>query len=294
MISPTVKPLTSIKEIAESKDMHARPDTQTGIEVPVLMYHSIAIGSTPKFRNFVVHPDDFAAQMDYLAARDYRAVTAAEMAFGLSSGLFPMTPRPIVLTFDDAYIDFYTTALPLLQRYGFAATLYVPTAYVGGTARWLETCGEQNRRLLSWQALRDIAAERIEVASHSHSHAQMDRVPKTVVIEEVHRSKCLIEDNLGLAVNGFAYPFGYWNRAVQAAVASAGYDYACTVGELTTTSADGTFTLPRLTVNAESGTDGLAKLLAIRATRSRRNFAAAKRIAWRALRAGTNAGGWDL
>ena len=66
--------------------------------------------------------------------------------------------------------------------------------------------------MLSWQALRDIAAEGVEVAAHSHTHPQLDRVPAAVISDEVGRSRCLLEDNLGLAVDGFAYPFGYWNR----------------------------------------------------------------------------------
>ena len=69
----------------------------------------------------------------------------------------------------------------------------------------------------------DIAAEGIEVAAHSHTHPQLDRVPAAVISDEVRRSRCLLEDKLGFAVDGFAYPFGYWDRAARAAVAAAGY-----------------------------------------------------------------------
>jgi peptidoglycan/xylan/chitin deacetylase (PgdA/CDA1 family) len=258
------------------------------------MYHSISVESTPRFRKFVIHPDEFASQMGYLADRGYNTITAAEMALCLSSELPSVPARPVVLTFDDAYADFYTCALPVLQSYGFTATVYVPTAYVGETARWLEDVGEQDRKLLSWQALRDIAAERIEVASHSHSHPQMDRVHKAIVREEVYRSKSLLEEKLGIPINGFAYPFGYWNKAARAAVSSAGYSYACTVSELITRSVDGMFTLPRLTVNAGLGTNGLARLLVARATPYRRNLVEMKRVVWRAMRTGADARGGDL
>jgi peptidoglycan/xylan/chitin deacetylase (PgdA/CDA1 family) len=246
------------------------------------MYHSIAAGATRKFRRFAVDPAEFAAQMEYLAAAGYRTVTAAELAARWSGG--PVPSRAVVLTFDDAYTDFYSAALPVLREYGFRATLYVPTGFVGGTTRFNVSVGEENRAVLSWQALADIAAEGIEVAAHSHSHPQLDRVPDAIVSDEVRRCRRLLEDKLGIAVDGFAYPFGFWNGAARQAVAAAGYRYACAVAELTTAADDDVLTLPRLTVNAGIGVAGLTRLLDVRPTPARRRAAAAKRVAWRAVR----------
>ena len=214
------------------------------------MYHSIATSFTRKFRRFAVNPAEFAAQMEYLDAAGYGPVTAAELAGGRSGG--PLPPRPVVLTFDDAYTDFYSAALPVLREHGFRATLYVPTAYVGATTRFNVSIGEQNRAVLSWRALADIAAEGIEVAAHSHTHPQLDRVPAAVISDEARRCRGLLEDELGVAVDGFAYPFGDRNRAARAAVADAGYRYAFAVAELMTAPGDDVLTLPRLTVNAGS------------------------------------------
>jgi peptidoglycan/xylan/chitin deacetylase (PgdA/CDA1 family) len=246
------------------------------------MYHSIATSSTRKFRRFVVNPAEFAAQMEYLDAAGYRPVTAAELAGGQSGG--PLPPRPVVLTFDDAYTDFYSAALPVLREHGFHATLYVPTAFVGATTRFNVSLGEENRAVLSWQALADIAAEGIEVAAHSHTHPQLDRVPAAVISDEARRSRGLLEDKLGVAVDGFAYPFGYWNRAARAAVAAAGYRYAFAVAELMTAPGDDVLTLPRLTVNAGIGVAGLARLLGRGPTPASTRAASVKRVAWRAVR----------
>jgi peptidoglycan/xylan/chitin deacetylase (PgdA/CDA1 family) len=260
----------------------AQPPDRLAGEVPVLMYHSIAAGATRKFRRFAVDPAEFAAQMEYLAAAGYRTVTAAELAGRWSCG--PVPSRVVVLTFDDAYTDFYSAALPVLREHGFRATLYVPTGYVGGTTRFNVSVGEENREVLSWQALADIAAEGIEVAAHSHSHPQLDRVPAAIVSDEVRRCRSLLEDKLGIAVDGFAYPFGFWNGAARQAVAAAGYRYACAVAELMTAPGDDVLTLPRLTVNAGIGVAGLTRLLDVRPTPARRRAAAAKRVAWRAVR----------
>jgi peptidoglycan/xylan/chitin deacetylase (PgdA/CDA1 family) len=252
-------------------------------DVPVLMYHSIAVDAVPRFRRFAVHPDEFSAQMEYLAAEGYQPMTAADLVASWSAGR-PASPRPVVLTFDDAFTDFYSTALPVLHRHGFRATLFTPTGYIGGEAGWLRSCNEAHRKVLSWQALRDIAAEGVEMAAHSHTHPQLDRLPAAIVRDELDRSRRLLEDNLGLLVEGFAYPFGYWNRTVRAAVAAAGFGYAFAVADLATAPADDVLLLPRLTVNAGVGVGGLARLLRARSTPIRRGAAATKRAAWRTLR----------
>lgn len=256
--------------------------TETAVgDVPVLMYHSIGTTTARKFRRFAVPPDEFAAQMAFLAVEGYQPVTAAELAASRSGR--PLPPRPVVLTFDDAYTDFYTAALPVLRQHDFRAALYVPTAYVGDTTRFNGSSGEGSRPVLSWQGLRDLAAEGIEVAAHSHTHPQMDRVPAEVVRDEAARSRSLLEDKLGLAVEGFAYPFGYWDSEARAAVAGAGFRYAFAVAEMVATTDDDMMTLPRLTVNAGIGVAGLARLLA-RPASSGRKLAGAKQVVWRGVR----------
>jgi peptidoglycan/xylan/chitin deacetylase (PgdA/CDA1 family) len=261
-------------------------------EVPVLLYHSIATGAARKFRRFAVHPGEFAAQMDFLHAEGFRPVTTADLIRSRSSG-YPLPPRPVVLTFDDAYTDFYGAALPVLRRHDFPATLFVATAYVGATARWNRRVGEENRGILSWRELRDIAAEGVEMAAHSHTHPQLDRLPPAAIGDEVRRSRGLMEENLAVQVEGFAYPFGYWNRAARAAVANAGFRYAYVVDDLMGSPGDDVLTLPRLTVNSGIGVIGLDRLLRARPTPSARMAAKAKRAAWRAVRRGMPGVGGD-
>ena len=109
------------------------PDRRTGgsaLEVPVLMYHSIASGARRSFRRSAVDHGEFAAQMAYLDGEGYCPVTAAELALSRTCGR-PLPRHPVVITFDDAYDDFYGAALPVLREHDFSATLYVPTGYVG-------------------------------------------------------------------------------------------------------------------------------------------------------------------
>lgn len=260
-------------------------------DVPVLMYHSIATSARPRFARFVVRPAEFAAQMDLLAAAGYKPIAARDLARQSPDG--DLRARPVVLTFDDAFADFESAVMPILQKHGFPATIYVPTGYAGRTASWLRDCGEEKRPILSWRALRDIASAGIEVASHSHTHPQLDRIGIPLVMDEVQRSRNMLEDNLGVPIEGFAYPFGYWSRSVRSCVSAAGYSYACAVGELPVSATADPLTLPRVTVVGGAGVDGFARSLTRCSTPPARLSSQMKQLAWRAIRRHIHSVGGD-
>jgi peptidoglycan/xylan/chitin deacetylase (PgdA/CDA1 family) len=250
--------------------------------VPILMYHSVG-GSTTQHGRFTIAASDFADHLAYLADAGYRTITAAELGAAVRRQETPPAGT-VVLTFDDGYADFYTTAVPLLVEHGFTATLYMATGSVGGTADWLHDCGPTRPQMLSWSALAELNAAGLEVAAHSHTHPQLDRVPQQRVRDEVRRSRTLLEDRLGAEVRGFAYPYGFWDAAARRAVADAGFDTACAVSELACRTADDPLTLPRLTVNAGTSVSGLQRLLRSRPTTVARHFSGSKRLLSQAVR----------
>ena len=120
----------------------------TSLKVPVLMYHEIAdVTSTPSA--LTVTPEAFADQLAYLRDAGFTAVTAGALAKILAGGAGALPERPVVLTFDDGYADFYSRALPLLKQYGHTATLFQTTG-------WVDTL-LGSRRMLNWCELSEIA-----------------------------------------------------------------------------------------------------------------------------------------
>ncbi len=203
------------------------------MNIPILMYHSIALVDNAKFRPFAVPPIHFAAQMAYLQQQGYTPVTVTQLMqiraeHAMSGKQFPA--RLVVLTFDDGFADFFTDALPVLQQYGFGATLYISTAFVGQTSRWLRHEGEHMRAMLTWEQIREIANAGIECGGHTHQHVQLDAVPLSRVNQEVIDCKHLLEEHLGQPILSFAYPFGYYTPDVKQCVCAAGYTSACAVG----------------------------------------------------------------
>ncbi|HVD01672.1 MAG TPA: polysaccharide deacetylase family protein [Candidatus Dormibacteraeota bacterium] len=197
----------------------AVPPGRAEIRVPILEYHYIRVNPDPSDRlgyNLSVTPDDFAAQMDWLAANDYHPVTIADLRdyFKLST---PLPSRPVVLTFDDGYADFYSTAFPVLRAHHFKSVAFIVSGFL-------------NRRV--YMNPDQIAAlDRtglVEIGSHTVSHVNLATAAPADLALQVGQSKSTLEALLGHPVLDFCYPSGAFNSTVEEALAAAGYQTATT------------------------------------------------------------------
>ncbi len=229
--------------------------------VPILLYHSISDTATTRFRRWTVSPSLFAAHMAFLAGRQYTSLTVSQFAEGpLHSHLAPPA-KPVVITFDDGFADFYTNALPRLNSAGLVATLYIVTGYVGATSRWLAPEGESDRRMLSWSQIREIEQSGIECGAHGHLHLQMDVLPKAGAWKEIDRSKRELEQHLGHSIRTFAYPHGYSSPPVRRMIEQAGFTSASGVKHAMSSASDNRFNLARIIVSADTSVSRLAAML---------------------------------
>lgn len=230
-------------------------------KIPILMYHSISQHATLKFRPFTVSPELFAAHMAYLHEHRYTPITVTQFVNALAQGVDTLPARPVVLTFDDGFADFFTSALSILKRYSFTATLYVVTGYIGSTSKWLLHEGENARPMLTWEQLTQINDAGIECGAHSHYHPQLDTLPLSMARDEIMKCKDLLETNLKQRVSSFAYPYGYHSTTIKQLVREAGYQSACAVKyEMSSVNAD-RFALARLIVRADTHLDTFSALL---------------------------------
>ena len=234
---------------------------RAGQHVPILMYHSISDSASQKFQQFAVSPHLFAEHMAYLHQHRYIPITITQLVTALSQPGTTLPERPVVLTFDDGFADFYTEALPVLKRYSFAATLYVATAFINGTGRWLQHEGEMARPMLTWEQLREIRASGVECGAHSHSHPQLDTLTSAEARHEIVQSKRLLEQQLDQEVLSFAYPFGYHTAGIRRQVQEAGYTSACAVKHAMSSASTDPFALARLMVRSDTTVDTLAALI---------------------------------
>jgi peptidoglycan/xylan/chitin deacetylase (PgdA/CDA1 family) len=135
--------------------------------VPILMYHSVTDRSAGEGARFAVSRT-LARQLGHLAEYGFRSVTVADLVRG-RRGQVDLPARPVVLTFDHGYADFDDQVIDALAQVGFTATLFVATGLVG-------TSGEGGR-MLTWPQVMGARDSGIEIGAHSHSHAELDKLP---------------------------------------------------------------------------------------------------------------------
>ncbi len=257
--------------------------TPVSATVPILMYHSIATTKNPRYARFAVAPDMFGEHLDFLVDDGWTTMTFGQYAAArLSSD--PLPAKLVVLTFDDAFTDFFTVALPMLAERRLAATLYVPTGAVGASSRWMTFERETDRPLLDWGPLREVAEAGIECGAHSHTHPQLDRLPPWRLAAELRRPRELLEQRLQVEVTTFAYPYGYHTANVRRAVAAAGYAASCGVWDLPSNRADDRYAIPRLTVAGGTSARELAELLVVPRTQAAVRARRLKAVLWRSAR----------
>ncbi len=261
-------------------------------KIPILMYHSISCSTNPSFAQFTVSPTRFAEQMAYLHEYGYTPVTITQWVDALArKAMQPLPEKLVVLTFDDGMADFYTDALPILTRYGFGATLYIATSFVGGTCGWLQREGEATRPMLTWRQIAEIQASGIECGSHTHTHPQLDVLPSTKARNEIVTCKRVLEDTLGQQVQSFAYPYGYYTQATQRLVQAAGYTSACAVKHSMNAETTNLFALTRLMVKATTSISNFEALLTGKNSYSMTLFTTYARIrtpVWQLVRRGSS------
>src|SRR5438132_10150783 len=131
----------------------------------VLCYHQV---HPTRSSRFAVTTGQLDAHLSYLVRSGFHFIHARDL---LSEK--PLPKRPLLLTFDDGYVDNLEHAQPVLRRHDAKATIFIVTAYAGDRARW-ETDGAA---LMSPQQLHQLDPEVIELALHSHSHQAFETMP---------------------------------------------------------------------------------------------------------------------
>lgn len=174
--------------------------------ITILCYHRVG----PRASRMVLPPENFAAQLDYLARNNYRVIRLADVPDFLA-GRKPLPRRAVVITFDDGHVSSYEHAYPLLKKYNFPATFFLYTDFIGS--------GDA----LNWARIQEMAQSGlIDFQSHSKTHANLTlRLPgetdaryRERLDAEVRVPRDLIQRQLRNKVGLYAYPYGDANEIV--------------------------------------------------------------------------------
>ena len=163
--------------------------------IQILEYHMVNHTDKDVYN---VDPADFAAQMDYLKAEGYTTISMLDF-MKAKKGKMDLPAKPIILSFDDGYIDNYTELLPILEERGMKATLFMVTNDIGLDG------------YLTWDMLRDMQSRGIEIGSHTANHQPLTTLNDKEIGDEIKLSKLLLEWNGIRTIYFFSYPNGAVN-----------------------------------------------------------------------------------
>lgn len=189
--------------------------------IPVLMYHDIA---TPSNEIETVAAAQFAAQMEWLHAEGYRAVSVAELAALRAHN----TGKVVLITADDGHVSFMDYAFYLLREYGFKATVNVIGRYVGGFST-------SNHPCLSWDELRYLMQSGlVEVGCHTYDlHNRDERALPAVSLADFNsrlerdllQFQRIYSEQLGKKAEILAWPYGMYSIESVRIAKKAGFNY---------------------------------------------------------------------
>lgn len=190
--------------------------------VPILCYHS----SQQKCNmSLCISRNAFEQQMAYLKTHNYRVITLKEF-LGFLRYRQGLPDRSVVITFDDGYRSFYEIAYPILKKFGFKATLFVYTDFIGNS-----------KNALTWEQLRELKADGFEVGAHGVSHSDLTKreagESEPAYLERINnelvRAKAIIDDRLGQDTAYIAFPYGSYNQKILRLSEQAGYTLGLSV-----------------------------------------------------------------
>ncbi len=200
------KVISTLPKIAEPRSVH----------VPILVYHNVRPSSStrklsPTDQQYEVTPEQFDAELAFLAHEGYAAVSFDDVVAAINGGA-DLPKKAVVITLDDGRESQYVYALPLLKKYGYKATFFIFTNAIG------------REGYFTWDQLKEMRDEGMAIEAHTKTHLFLTRITSDAELrEQIVDSKKIIEEKLGITVKHFAFPFGLYDDRVIKEVKDAGF-----------------------------------------------------------------------
>ncbi len=248
-LTPTLEP-SSTPTLMPTLDRND-PDNWTWhdagqpVTAPILLYHHV----TPEHvdSDYYLTLDLFTQQMDWLAAEGYTSITASQLVQAITQG-GKLPDKPVLITFDDGFVDVYQYAYPVLKERELVATWYLVATYLNG-----QNC-------VTTEQAQELIAAGWEIGSHSMTHADLQYTEDTNY--EMAQSRGLLMKELDVPVNTFAYPFGSVNEYVFEKTYKYGFTAGMGLGKKSQHDMSTLFYLSRLVVTQDMTSAEISAMIA--------------------------------
>lgn len=215
-------------------------------DIPILMYHYVDYSPT---NEMCVPKEKFAEQMKFLKEDGYTTLSMDEV-YDYFSNNAPIPEKPIVITFDDGYVDNYTNAYPILKQLGFKATIFDITSTI-----------DTNNKFINSNQIKELDKNGIRIEAHTVTHPRLSKLSYDEQYKELRDSKKKLEGILGREVKYLAYPYGEYNDDTIKALEQLGYKVAVTTFYGRARKSDGFYNLSRHAVSSKYEIEHFKELL---------------------------------
>ncbi|UNP88477.1 polysaccharide deacetylase family protein [Aeromonas encheleia] len=198
-------------------------------EMPVIMYHRFIEQESEKGVHGTWLPIAmFEKHLKLMKWFGYETLTFADLEEKGFIHRLQYGKKYLMITVDDGYRDNLTRMLPLLEKYGYKAVVYIVTGEDHN--RWdveHPTHPDTPVALMDGDEIRALAASgHVEIGGHTLTHPRLSTLTPTLQAHEIQANKDRLEQLLGHPLLSFAYPYGDLNDSAKAQASAAGYRYA--------------------------------------------------------------------
>ena len=212
---------------------------------PILCYHKIAAPPPhARIKGLYLEPSLFRQQIQELAAEGFSFVSPEERH----------QSKAIAITFDDGFLNNLEAALPVMKEAGCRAINFLVADRIGKRSDWEEREGGEADSLMDESQVREWLAAGNWIGAHTCTHPRLSQLSRAQAKEEIHASKKKLEDQFGLRIDHFAYPFGDYNQETIELVQDAGFRTASTMHRGINQTGNSPLELARWTARYESRT----------------------------------------
>lgn len=196
--------------------------------IPTLMYHKIPNEELQSQHKIFVTKEHFRTHLQFFKDQGFTTLTFSDLKkYKSAERDFTTFPKkPLIITFDDGYVDNLENASPLLKEFGFKAQLFLLANSDINSNVWDHSETEKPHAIVSGADRLKWKKSAFEIGSHGFSHKKITQMSETEARQELKNSKLSLEKEFGVDIPVYAFTYGDTTEFHGKLALEEGYDYA--------------------------------------------------------------------
>lgn len=204
------------------------------VRIPILMYHSIS--SNDPDNNLLVPPDMFEEQVNWLEDNGFTAMLLEDLIESINTGIVPK--KPVVITFDDGYVDNYLDAYQILKKHRMKATFFIITNNT-----------DKDSSYMSSDMLKEMKSNGMGIENHTSNHLELNTLSKEEQIASIKSGQEFLKNVVGSESKFLCYPVGRYDETTIDVAKELGVQAAVTTEGGISSLSDGIYQLKRIRIS---------------------------------------------